>query len=224
MATNPAGALRARPLRAKRNSRGPNSAKAELAEAKTNQKAIADELQKMLDGLSEFETYRGVVKDAQELLKQHEQTMKQTAEIADKPEMIGKPLEALTPEQKAELANLSNRQSQVGKGLQNLQERMGEMARSDRCSRTRWRLRRCATRPRKVRSKGRPASSPRPPINWKRTRWGRHVRSRSRRAKRSKSWSTRSRTAVSASLPDWSKSSRTPRASWPRRAPGRPRT
>ena len=51
-----------------------------LAEAKTNQKAIADELQKMLDGLSEFETYRGVVKDAQELLKQQEQAMKQTAE------------------------------------------------------------------------------------------------------------------------------------------------
>ncbi len=51
-----------------------------LAESKTNQKAIADELQKMLDGLSEFETYRGVVKDAQELLKQHEQAMKQTDE------------------------------------------------------------------------------------------------------------------------------------------------
>jgi len=42
-----------------------------LKEAETNQKAIADELQKMLDGLSEFETYRGVVKDAQELLKGH---------------------------------------------------------------------------------------------------------------------------------------------------------
>src|SRR5262249_53991453 len=113
----------------KENQSGPTSAKADLAEAKTNQKAIADELQKMLDGLSEFETYRGVVKDAQELLKQQEQTMKQTAEIADKPEMIGKPLEALTPEQKADLANLSNRQSQVGKALQNMQERMGEMAR-----------------------------------------------------------------------------------------------
>ena len=56
--------------------------KSALAEAKTNQKAIADELQKMLDSLSEFETYRGVVKDAQELLKQQEQAMKQTAEVA----------------------------------------------------------------------------------------------------------------------------------------------
>ncbi len=82
----------------------------------------------MLDGLSEFETYRGVVKDAQELLKQHEQTMKQTDEAAAKPDMMGKPLDALSPEQKAELGNLASRQSQVGKGLQNLLERMGEMA------------------------------------------------------------------------------------------------
>ena len=82
----------------------------------------------MLDGLSEFETYRGVVKDAQELLKQHEQTMKQTDEAAAKPDTMGKPLDALTPEQKAELGNLASRQSQVGKGLQNLLERMGEMA------------------------------------------------------------------------------------------------
>ena len=42
--------------------------------------------------------------------------------------MVGKPQDALSPEQKAELGNLSSRQSQVGKGLQNLQERMDEMA------------------------------------------------------------------------------------------------
>ncbi len=41
------------------------NAKDALTEAKANQKAIADELQKMLDGLSEFETYQAVVKDAQ---------------------------------------------------------------------------------------------------------------------------------------------------------------
>ena len=99
-----------------------------LAEAKTNQKAIATELEKMLESLSEFETYRGVVKDAQELVKQHEQTMKQTAEVADKPDMAGKRLDALSPEQKSELGNLAARQAQVGKGLQNLLERMGEMA------------------------------------------------------------------------------------------------
>ena len=99
-----------------------------LNESKTNQKAIADELQKMLDSLSEFETYRGVVKDAQELLKQQEQTMKQTDEAASRPETMGQSVDELSPEQKADLGNLASRQSQVGKGLQNLLERMGEMA------------------------------------------------------------------------------------------------
>ena len=107
---------------------GSDATQLALAESKTNQKAIADELQKMLDSLSEFETYRGVVKDAQELVKQHEQTMKQTDEAAAKPETMGRPLDALTPEQRAELGNLASRQSQVGKNLQNLLERMGEMA------------------------------------------------------------------------------------------------
>jgi hypothetical protein len=100
-----------------------------LADARKNQKAIADELQKMLDGLSEFETYRGVVKDAQELLKQQEQALKQSAEAATRPDMMGKQRDALTPEQRSELGNLAARQSQVGKGLQNLQQRMAEMAR-----------------------------------------------------------------------------------------------
>ena len=92
-----------RPTRSPRHRRrlppkpGTESTQLALAESKTNQKAIADELQKMLDGLSEFETYRGVVKDAQELLKQHEQTMKQTDEAAAKPETMGKPLDALEP-------------------------------------------------------------------------------------------------------------------------------
>jgi hypothetical protein len=98
---------------AKQKTPGSDTPRDELADSRTNQKAIADELQKMLDGLSEFETYRGVVKDAQDLLKQHEQTMKQTAEVADKPELTGKPSEALSPEQKADLNNLAARQAQV---------------------------------------------------------------------------------------------------------------
>jgi hypothetical protein len=99
-----------------------------LAQARTYQQAIADELQKMLDGLSEFETYRGVVKDAQALLKQHEQTMKETAESSSKPDLMGKPVNELTPEQKADLGNLAARQSQVAKNLRDLLERMDEMA------------------------------------------------------------------------------------------------
>ena len=105
-----------------------DNAKQALAEAKTNQQAIADELQKMLDSLGEFETYRGVVKDAQNLLKKHEETMKQSGLAATKPDLMSKPAEALAPEQKAELANLAGRQSEVAKGLQNLLERMDELS------------------------------------------------------------------------------------------------
>ena len=69
----------------------------------------------MLDGLSEFETYRGVVKDAEKLLKEHEQVMKQSSEAAAKPDLTGKTPEQLTPEQKADLANLAARQANVAK-------------------------------------------------------------------------------------------------------------
>lgn len=100
----------------------------DLADAQTNQKAISDELQKMLDSLREFETHRGVVKDAQKLLQEQEQTIKQTTEQAAKPDLMGKTPDALTPEQKADLAKLAARQSNVGKGLQNLQDKMNEMA------------------------------------------------------------------------------------------------
>ena len=106
----------------------PDAAKQSLAEAQTHQKAISDELKKMLDGLSEFETYRGIVQDAQDLLKQHEQTMKQTDEASGRPELTGKTPDKLSPEQKAELSNLANRQSKVADGLQDLKEKMKQMA------------------------------------------------------------------------------------------------
>ena len=77
----------------------------------------------MLDGLSEFETYRGLVKDAQSLLKEHEQVMKQAGDEANKPDLTGKSPQNLSGEQKADLANLAARQNQVSKGLQELLEK-----------------------------------------------------------------------------------------------------
>jgi hypothetical protein len=82
----------------------------------------------MLDGLKEFDSYRGVVKDAQDLLKAQEQAMKQATEAAGKPELMGKDRDALSPEQKADLANLAERQKGVAKGLQDLHEKMDEIA------------------------------------------------------------------------------------------------
>src|SRR5262249_37978988 len=104
------------------------AAKASLADARENQKAIADELQKMLDGLSEFETHREAVNEAKDLLKRQEEALKQSAEAAAKPDLMGKTPDALTNEQKAQLENLAARQNDIAKGLQNLEAKMDELA------------------------------------------------------------------------------------------------
>ncbi len=105
-----------------------DAARIDLAEAQENQKAVVNELRQMLEGLGEFETYRGLVKDAQSLAKEHDQVMKQAADEANKPELTGKAPENLTGEQKGNLSNLAARQNQVSKGLQELLEKMEEMA------------------------------------------------------------------------------------------------
>jgi hypothetical protein len=99
-----------------------------LAQAEANQQAIAQELQGMLDQMREFDTYRGVVQDAKKLLEQHEQAMKSAAEAAKRPDLVAKDQSALSPEQKAELANVAARQSEAAKTLAGLEAKMREMA------------------------------------------------------------------------------------------------
>ena len=111
----------------------PEGAKAQapkeaLARADTHQKGIADELQKMVDSLREFDTVRGLAKDAEKLLKAQEQALKQSAEAAAKPELAGKAAEGLAPQQKADLENLGGRQADLDKGLQGLEAKLDEMA------------------------------------------------------------------------------------------------
>jgi hypothetical protein len=107
---------------------GPKAPRSALVEAEKNQKAIVDELQKMVAALNEFDTYRGVVKDAKSLLQQHEEGMKKTAEAATRPDLAGKPQDGLTPDNKADLGNLANQQNEAAKGLRNLEAKMDEMA------------------------------------------------------------------------------------------------
>ena len=106
----------------------PNTPKAALAEAEKNQKAIADELQDMLAGLSRFDEVKDAVKDAKSLLRQQEQAMKEAAEAAGKPDMAGKTPDALSPESKAELGNQAAKQNEIAKGLQNLEAKLDNMA------------------------------------------------------------------------------------------------
>jgi hypothetical protein len=103
-------------------------AKKALAEAEKHQQATVDELQKMLDGLGEFNTMREMVRDAENLLRQQDEALKQSAEAAKQPDMAGKPAEALSPTQRANLENMGARQGEVGKGLQNLLDKMDETA------------------------------------------------------------------------------------------------
>ena len=108
---------------------GPKSPLKESLEiAAKNQKAIADELEKMRDSLGEFETFRGVVQDAKDLLKQHEEAMKAASELARKTEMADKPTDALTPEQKADLATAVDRQAEAAKNLAAVENKMDDLA------------------------------------------------------------------------------------------------
>src|SRR5437763_2530439 len=54
--------------------------------------------------------------------------MTPTPEAAGKPDLMGKTPEALSPEQKADLANVASRQSGLAKELQDLQAKMDDMA------------------------------------------------------------------------------------------------
>ncbi len=105
----------------------PSPAKDALAQAEKDQKAIADELQKMRDSLGEFETYKGVVNDAKKLLKDHEEAMKAANEAANKVKAATK-AEDLTPQQQNDLAGAADRQEEAARDLAKLENKMDEMA------------------------------------------------------------------------------------------------
>jgi len=126
----PDGAKGGDPSRPKAGAGDPKAAAPELAlnDAARNQKAIEDELKKMLDSMGEFSTMRGITKDAKALLQQQEQALKNSAEAAAKPDLAGKAPEALAPEQKGDLENLAARQAELAKLAQNLESKLDEMA------------------------------------------------------------------------------------------------
>jgi len=85
-------------------------------------------LEKMAAGLGQFDTVRTAAKEANALLKEQEQAMKQAAELAARPDMAGKAQDALAPEQKADLANLAAKQNEAASRLAKLEAKMDEMA------------------------------------------------------------------------------------------------
>ncbi|QDV33611.1 DUF4175 family protein [Tautonia plasticadhaerens] len=102
-------------------------ARQSLDESRESQQAIARELDAMLQGLSEFETLRGVTREAERLLNDQDAITKETEQRATDPELMGKRPEDLDAEQQADLQNLSDRQRDVSDELQDLTARMDEL-------------------------------------------------------------------------------------------------
>jgi hypothetical protein len=105
------------------------SPRAELSRAARDQSAIAEELQRMLDSLGEFETYRGMVQEAKNLLKEQREAAEAAARTAEEQGLEGKAPNELSPEQKADLANAAARQSAVGDDLRRLENKLEDVAR-----------------------------------------------------------------------------------------------
>jgi hypothetical protein len=122
-AQKPEGAPRIKP------EEEPTRAGQELARAEVEQRAISGELQKMLDRLNEFETFRGVANEAKGLLKEQQETMKATAEASEKHQLDGKKRDQISPDAKADLDNLAARQEKLSEALRQFENKMDEMGR-----------------------------------------------------------------------------------------------
>ncbi len=98
-----------------------------LDESRQSQQAIARELEGMLQGLSEFETLRGVTQEAEQLLNDQDAVKKDTEQRATDPGLMGKTPDQLNAEQKADLQNLADRQRDVSRDLRDLANRMNDL-------------------------------------------------------------------------------------------------
>jgi hypothetical protein len=72
---------------------------------------------------------RTITKDAEDLLNRQNDAIKRAIDAAARPDTLGKPPEQLTPEQRADLANLGERQNELGRNVEDLRAKMDQMAR-----------------------------------------------------------------------------------------------
>ena len=101
-----------------------------LGESRDNQQAIARELDAMLEGLSQFETLRGVTQDAEELLESQQEATEAADRLGSDQSLVGKSPEQLPADRQADLQNLGERQRDVAQGLQDLAGRLSKMSES----------------------------------------------------------------------------------------------
>ncbi len=97
-----------------------------LARARQAQQQVVHELQRMLEEFGRYENLRAVARDAQRLADQQEKLIEQARELGAR--TVGKSPEQLSPELRAELGKLSNRQEQLRGGLRQLRARMRQLS------------------------------------------------------------------------------------------------
>ncbi len=99
-----------------------------LAQAQDAQREVTQALERMLGEMSQLESVRGLINETKQIAAAQEEANKALEEVANNPEMMGKNADQLPAEAKADLENRAARQNELAKQLQNLQERLGEMA------------------------------------------------------------------------------------------------
>ncbi|MBI3465065.1 MAG: hypothetical protein HY000_18715, partial [Planctomycetes bacterium] len=103
-----------------------NPQRAGLNKAQQHQDAVVAALDEMLERMGKWETYRGIVRDARELLEQQEQVATQTRDVGRK--TIGQARESLPAETQTELSKTAARQDQARDQLGRLQRKMEQMS------------------------------------------------------------------------------------------------
>jgi hypothetical protein len=99
-----------------------------LAKATDEQRQAMEELQSVIGSLSQWGSFQGLVTRAQDLIDRQDALRTRTGELGR--QMLGKPLESLTPEEVADLQRLARAQEQLADDADQWMQRMDEVRES----------------------------------------------------------------------------------------------
>ncbi len=99
---------------------------AQLTAAGEGQEVVIRTLEELLGELSDFDSYRRFFRDLGALLQEQDDIQNETGKVAV--QTLSKSLRDLTTQQKADLAKLAQRQQELARQLDKIQQGMGEMS------------------------------------------------------------------------------------------------
>lgn len=108
---------------------GNNPVAQSLGEAKEHQEQVVAALGQMLEQLNEWETIHQVTSDARDLQRRQAEVSEKVQELAD--QTLGKELDKLTKEERAEIAKSASRQEDSREQFLRLQRKMNRLAGSE---------------------------------------------------------------------------------------------